>query len=160
MQIRKATAADYDAVWAILEPVIRGGETYALPREMQREDALRYWFAPEAEVFLAEIDGEVAGTYKLVPNQRGGGSHVANCGYVTAGNRTGAGVASAMCEHSLRYAKTRGYRAMQFNFVVSTNERAVRLWERFGFRIVGRLPEAFLHPEHGYVDALVMYTTL
>ena len=160
MQIRRATTADYDAVWAILEPVIRAGETYALPRRMPRTEALQYWFSPDAEVFVAEIDGEVAGTYKLVPNQRGGGGHVANCGYVTAGNRTGSGVASAMCEHSLEYAKSRGYRAMQFNFVVSTNERAVRLWERFGFTTVGRLPDAFLHPEHGYVDALVMFKTL
>ena len=100
------------------------------------------------------------GTYFLRANQRGGGAHVANCGYVTAAGSEGRGIARAMCRHSLRQALERGFRAMQFNFVVSTNERAVKLWQGMGFEIVGRLPGAFEHPEHGFVDALVMYLTL
>jgi len=158
--IRAATPPDADAVWAILEPTIRAGETYTLPREMARDAALAWWFAPAHEVFLAEENGEPAGTYFLRANQEGGGAHVANCGYITAPWATGRGVARAMCAHSLERARARGFRAMQFNFVVSTNERAVRLWQGLGFEIVGRLPGAFLHPSAGYADALVMYRAL
>ncbi|MGH7661458.1 MAG: GNAT family N-acetyltransferase [Vulcanimicrobiaceae bacterium] len=157
--IRPARDSDHDALWAILEPTIRAGETYALPRDMTREDALGYWLAPDAEVFVAEEEA-IVGTYKLIPNHEGGGAHVANCGFVTAPGATGRGIARAMCAHALERARARGFRAMQFNFVVSTNERAVRLWESFGFAVVGRLPEAFLHPTRGYVDALVMYLRL
>ena len=147
-------------IWAILEPVIRAGETYTLARDMNREDALAYWLASSHEVFVAEEDGHVLGTYFLCPNQMGGGSHVANCGYVTASEATGRGIARAMCTHSLEHAKARGFRAMQFNFVVSSNERAVELWKRLGFEIVGQLPKAFLHPAIGYTDAYVMYRSL
>jgi ribosomal protein S18 acetylase RimI-like enzyme len=158
--IRRATSADDDAIWIILEPVIRAGETYTLPREMSRDDGLSYWFAAHHEVFVAEQGGSVLGTYFLQANQRGGGAHVANCGYITAAHATGRGVARAMCAHSLERARERGFRATQFNFVVSTNVRAVRLWESLGFEVVGRLPGAFLHPAQGYVDALVMYRVL
>jgi ribosomal protein S18 acetylase RimI-like enzyme len=160
MQIRPATPADDDAIWRIIGPVIRAGETYALPAEWSRDEALRYWRAPDHAVFVAEDDGAVLGTYYLQANQRGGGAHVANCGYVTAAEATGRGVARAMCLHSLDVARARGFRAMQFNLVVSTNERAIRLWERCGFAVVGRLPGAFRHPRLGFVDALVMYRTL
>jgi L-amino acid N-acyltransferase YncA len=160
MLIRPATRKDDDAIWAILEPVLRAGDTYTLPREMSREDALACWFSPGYEVFVAEDDGSILGTYYLRANQRGGGAHVANCGYMTAQHATGGGVARAMCAHSLEVARQSGFRAMQFNFVVSTNERAVRLWISLGFATVGRLPGAFLHPALGYVDALVMYRAL
>jgi ribosomal protein S18 acetylase RimI-like enzyme len=160
MLIRTATRQDDDAIWAILEPVLHAGETYTLPQEMSREHALAYWFLPEHDVFVAEEDGSMLGTYFLCANQRGGGAHVANCGYMTAQHATGRGVARAMCVHSLETARERGFRAIQFNFVVSTNERAVRLWTALGFATVGRLPEAFLHPALGYVDALVMYRAL
>jgi L-amino acid N-acyltransferase YncA len=158
--VREAVNADCDAIWRILEPMIRAGETYTLPRDMTRDQALAYWMAPEHHVFVAEEDRTVSGTYYLHPNQRGGGSHVANCGYVTAADAMGRGVARAMCAHSLDCAKAQGFRAMQFNFVVSTNERAVHLWQSFGFEIAGRLPGAFLHPAAGYVDALVMFRVL
>jgi L-amino acid N-acyltransferase YncA len=161
MTIRPATDADNQSIWSILEPVIRAGETYTLPRDMNEHDALKYWFAPGHAVFVAiDTDNNVAGTYVICANQRGGGSHVANCGYMTAQWASGRGVARAMCAHSLEYAKSQGFRAMQFNFVVSTNARAVKLWEDFGFATVGRLPGAFLHPGAGFVDALVMYRAL
>jgi ribosomal protein S18 acetylase RimI-like enzyme len=160
MLIRQATEKDASAIWGILEPVIRAGETYALPREMSQEQALAYWWSREHEVFVAEDDGQVVGTYFLCANKKGGGAHVANCGYVTAARATGRGVARAMCAHSLERARERGFRAMQFNFVISTNERAVRLWRHMGFEIVGRLPAAFLHPLQGLVDAYVMYRAL
>jgi len=160
LTVREARTDDSDAIWAILEPVIRAGETYTLARDMGRDEALAFWFAKGHEVFVAEDEGIVVGTYFLRANQSGGGSHVANCGYVTAVEATGRGVARAICAHSLEYAKKLGFRAMQFNFVVSSNERAVRLWKSFGFEIIGRLPEAFRHPSGNYADAYVMYRFL
>lgn len=160
LTIRPAVSADADAIWKILEPTIRAGETYTLPCEMSRDDALAYWFGAGHEVFVAEEDGRIFGTYFLQANQQGGGAHVANCGYMTAADSYGRGVARAMCAHSLDYARVRGFRSMQFNFVVSTNERAVKLWRSFGFEIVGRLPRAFHHPAARYVDAFVMYRAL
>lgn len=158
--IRSAGPGDHDAVWSVIEPIVRAGDVYTLPREMSRDVALAYWFSEGNEVFVTEEGEEVVGSYYLRANQRGGGSHVANCGYATATSATGRGVARAMCAHSLEYAREHGFRAMQFNFVVSTNERAVGLWQSFGFEIVGRLPKAFLHPQLGYVDAYVMYRKL
>jgi len=158
--IRPATAADDDAIWAILEPTIRAGETFTLPRDMSKADAVAYWRTPGNAVFVAEADGEIVGTYYLRANRMGGGSHVANCGYMTAPWHSGRGIARAMCRHSLDYAKSQGFRAMQFNFVVSANERAVRLWESLGFSIAGRLPDAFDHPKLGPIEALVMHRKL
>ena len=160
MIIRPATNDDANAIWAILGPIIRAGETYTLLRNLDKKTALAYWLSAQHEVFVAEDNGEIIGTYFLQANQQGGGAHVANCGYMTAISATGRGVARGMCEHSLGRARGRRFRAMQFNFVVSTNERAVRLWESFDFQIIGRLPKAFLHPTLGYVDAYVMYRDL
>jgi ribosomal protein S18 acetylase RimI-like enzyme len=158
--VRSAAAEDDEAIWCILEPVIRAGETYTLPRTLDRQSALAWWLMETHKVFVAEIAGQVAGTYFICANQQGGGSHVANCGYITSIASAGRGVARAMCAHSLEYAKTQGFLAMQFNFVVSTNDRAIRLWKSFGFETVGRLPKAFAHPLHGLIDALVMYRFL
>jgi ribosomal protein S18 acetylase RimI-like enzyme len=158
--IRQATAFDNQGIWPILEPVFRAGETYTVPRDISKRDALNYWHAPAHEVFVFEDQGEILGTYFIQTNQQGGGSHIANCGYVTAQHATGRGIARDVCTHSLNHARARGFKAMQFNFVVSTNERAVKLWQSLGFEIVGRLPKAFLHPKQGYVDALVMFRDL
>ncbi|MGK6356188.1 N-acetyltransferase family protein [Sphingomonas sp. DT-207] len=160
MLIRPALPSDRLAIWRILEPVIRAGETYSLDRDMGEDAALAYWLGADRETFVAEEDGVVLGTYYIRPNQAGGGAHVCNCGYMTSADATGRGVARRMCLHSLDHARARSYHTMQFNFVVSTNERAVRLWESLGFDVVGRLPRAFDHPRHGYVDALVMFQTL
>ena len=160
MLVRPATLADADAIWKVLEPTIRAGETYTLPPDWTKEQALAFWLASEHTVFVAEENGTVVGTYFLRANQKGGGAHLANCGDVTVPWASGRGVARRMCAHSLDYAKSLGFRAMQFNFVVRTNERAVRLWQSFGLQVVGTLPEAFLHPRLGYVDALVMYRFL
>jgi ribosomal protein S18 acetylase RimI-like enzyme len=160
ISIRAARKRDADAIWCIIEPVIRAGETYPLPRNMSQQNGLGFWFSPKHEVFVAEQDGQILGTYFLRANHEGGGAHVANCGYVTATWAFGRGVARVMCAHSLEHAKARGFRAVQFNFVVSTNERAVRLWQSFGFEIVGRLPGAFQHAARGLVDVYVMYRQL
>jgi len=160
MLIRRARAEDGSVIWRILEPIIRAGETYALPRDMSEGDAVAYWMGPDRETFVAEEDGRILGTYYLRSNQPGGGAHVANCGYMTATEATGRGIARHMCEDSLHRARERGFKAMQFNFVVATNERAIRLWQDLGFESVGRLPLAFAHPRRGYVDALVMVRAL
>jgi len=160
MEIRRARGDDAAALWRVIEPTIRAGETYALDRTMSERDALAYWLGPDRTTFVAERDGHVAGTYYIRPNQAGGGNHVANCGYMTLGSASGRGVARAMCAHSLEFARAQGFRAMQFNFVVATNARAVRLWQAMGFAIVGRLPQAFRHPTLGDVDALVMHRKL
>jgi ribosomal protein S18 acetylase RimI-like enzyme len=158
--IRLADPADHDSIWAMLEPVLRAGETYALPRDWNRAPALAYWFDPRHTVFVAEEDNSTLGTYYIQPNQLGPGSHVANCGYLTAPWATGRGIAGAMCVHSLHYARHAGYRAMQFNFVVSTNLAAIHLWTKHGFRILTRLPGAFLHPTQGFVDALILWQNI
>jgi len=160
MIVRAARATDSGAIWSILEPTIRAGETYPLPRDMSERDALAYWFGASHSVFVAEDEGRIVGTYYLRANTTGACAHVANCGYMTAADAFGRGVARAMCAHSLNEARARGFRAMQLNLVISTNERAVRLWQAMGFAIVGRLPGAFRHPAHGYVDALVLFQTL
>jgi ribosomal protein S18 acetylase RimI-like enzyme len=160
MEIRPATAKDDAAIWRVLEPTFRAGETYPIPRDISRPDALAYWHTPGHAVFVAEDGGAVVGTYYMRANNRGGGTHVANCGYIVAPDATGRGVARAMCAHSLEEARARGFTAMQFNFVIASNERAVKLWQSCGFDIVGTLPGVFMHPKLGPVDAYVMFRKL
>ena len=158
--IRAARSTDRDAVWSVIEPVFRAGETYPLPRDISKRDALAYWFGDGHAVFVAEMNGRIAGSYYLRANTGGGGGHVANCGYAVAADAGGKGVGRAMCGHSLHAARERGFSAMQFNFVIASNKRAVHLWKSCGFKIVGTLPDAFNHPMHGLVDAYVMYRRL
>lgn len=158
--VRVATPADAAAIAEILLPIIRAGETYALDRDMTVEQALGFWFAAGNTVFVAEVEGRVLGSYFCRANKAGGGAHVANCGYATHGEATGRGIARAMALHSFDHARAAGFRAMQYNFVIATNIRAVRLWLSTGFEEVGRLPGAFDHPTLGEVDALVLYRRL
>ena len=160
MQVRLAAPTDADAIWAILEPVIRAGETYALDRAMGRDAALAYWLDADKRTFVAHEGNRILGTYYMRANQAGGGAHVCNCGYMTAASATGRGVARAMCADSLSRALAAGFKAMQFNFVIESNVRAVALWHAFGFVEVGRLPRAFDHPTLGLVDALVLHRFL
>lgn len=160
MIIRRASLNDQNKIWLILEPVIRAGETYALPRTMTKQEAIEYWLSTEKMTYVAEDEGEILGTYYLRANQLGAGSHVCNCGYVTSEAARGRGIAAQMCEHSLAEARKAGYRGMQYNLVASTNAGAVRLWRRLGFETVGTLPNAFHHPTHGDVDAYVMFKSL
>jgi ribosomal protein S18 acetylase RimI-like enzyme len=160
MPIRPATPQDDAAIWRVIEPTLRAGETYPVPCDVSEAEALAYFRPPQNEVFVAEAGGGIVGTYYLRANTGGGGAHVANCGYIVAPEAMGRGVARAMCMHSLERARERGFRAMQFNFVIATNAAAVHLWQSCGFEIVGRLPGAFEHPRAGFVDAFVMYRTL
>ena len=158
--LRPATAGDADAVWAMLRPVFRAGDSYAIDPGIGRAAALAYWTGADHGTWLAERDGVPLGSYYLKTNQPGGGAHVCNCGFVTAPAARGQGIARAMLDHALAQARAAGFAAMQFNFVVATNTRAIDIWRRAGFDIVGRLPGAFRHPRQGFVDALVMYRQL
>ncbi|GGF61715.1 acetyltransferase [Paracoccus acridae] len=158
--IRPATSADHDAIWAILEPVYRAGETYCIPRDISRDDALADWYAKPFTAFVAELDGRILGTSHVGANRPGGGSHVANASFATYPGARGRGIARALVDHAKAWARAQGFAAMQFNFVVATNADAVHLWQKAGFAIVGRLPGAFLHPRLGPVDGLVMFQNL
>ena len=181
MKIRPATAADRDAIWNIFHEIVAAGDTYALDQNISREGALAYWFAPGTRTYVAEGDPvgdgvavpgkptvsptiirarQILGTYFLRPNQSGGGSHVANAGFMVSASARGRGLGRGMAEHCLHEARRLGFRAMQFNYVISTNTGAIRLWEDLGFEIVGTLPSAFRHPDQGYVDVYVMYRSL
>lgn len=152
--------ADDEALWAILEPVVREGTTYPLDPTASRDEIFAYWFAPDKQVFVAEKAGALVGTYYIKPNSTGPASHVANGGYMVLPAARGRGVARAMAEDSFRRAKAQGFRAMQFNLVIATNEVAMHLWHSVGMRDVGRLTEAFRLPSGEYADALVMYRLL
>ena len=158
--IRPASEGDHDAIWSIIEPAIRAGETLALARDLTREEALAIWTSEDRTLRVLEEDGAVLGVFYIRANQSGGGAHVANAGYVTAADAMGRGIARAMCAASLELAREMGFRAMQYNFVIASYVRAVALWQSMDFHIVGRIPAAFAHPRGDYVDALVMYHPL
>jgi len=160
LSIRPFRAPDWPEVWAMLHATFAAGETYSFAPDIGEAEARNAWIDLPQATFVAEQDGRILGTYFIKANQPGLGSHVCNCGYVVAVGAQGRGIAARMCEHSQRWAVEQGFRAMQFNFVVASNTRAVRLWERLGFSVVGRLPGAFWHPRLGFVDALVMFKTL
>ena len=160
MKIRAATEADHDAIWNIFHEIVAAGDSYAFDPKMSREEALAYWFRADTHTYVAEKAGRVVGTYILRPNQPGPGSHVANAAFMVASDAQGSGVGRKMAAHCLSEAHRMDFRAMQFNFVVSTNAPAIHLWEQLGFKIVGALPGAFHHPEKGYVDVYVMYRSL
>ena len=162
LTIRRYRDDDWAGVWSILEPVFRAGDTYAFPRDISEEDARRTWTSSPKEVFVAvdQDTGQIVGTYYLKPNYEGPGAHVCNCGYVVSVRARGRGIAALMCEHSQLEAVSRGYRAMQYNLVASSNQAAVHLWQKMGFAIVGTLPGAFAHPTLGFVDAYVMHKPL
>jgi len=161
IRIQPFEQRDWSPVWRIIEPVFRAGETYPFPPDINEAEAHSAWIeAPSATFVAADENNGILGTYYIKPNQPGLGAHVCNCGYIVAEKARGKGIASEMCRHSQREALSFGFRAMQYNLVVSTNEGAVQLWKNHGFEIVGRLPEAFRHPRLGFVDAYVMYKLL
>ncbi|MBQ2259878.1 MAG: GNAT family N-acetyltransferase [Loktanella sp.] len=158
--IRPAVAADFDALWPILRDVFRAGTTYAVDPAISRDAAYTYWMKQPDATYVAVSDDGVLGTYYIRTNQPGGGAHICNCGYVVAPQARGQGLAAQMCLHSQDQASAMGYLAMQFNFVLASNAGAVRLWHRLGFATVGTIPDAFRHPDQGFVAAYVMYKPL
>ena len=160
LEIRRAVDEDFDGIWPVFREIIRQGETYAFSPDTDKAEAYRIWMLTPTATYVALSDGEIVGTYFIKPNQPGLGSHVCNAGFMVSSNARGLGVGRAMSEHSLREAKKLGFEAMQFNFVVSTNLGAIRLWKSLGFSVVGTLPQAFRHIKLGLVDVLVMYKPL
>lgn len=161
IQIRAFEEKDWAGIWRIIEPVFRAGETYPCPTDITEAEARKAWIDKPAETFVAvDGKGEIVGTYYIKPNQPGLGSHVCNCGYIVSEDSRKTGIGAELCEHSQHEAVSRGFRAMQYNLVVSTNKSAFRLWKRHGLEVVGILPKSFRHARLGYVDAYVMYKEL
>jgi ribosomal protein S18 acetylase RimI-like enzyme len=158
--IKQATDQDHDAIWAIIQQVIAGGDTYAFSPDSSREKMLDYWCGADKHTYVATINDQVVGTFILKNNQPDLGAHIANASYMTDPAARGQGVGKAMGLFSLDEARRLGYRAMQFNLVVATNTQAVELWQKIGFTIIGEIPEAFQHREKGLVNAFVMYQQL
>ena len=160
MTIRPLIESDAEAIWDIFRDVVASGDTYVFAADTPREEAIAYFLDPGITSFVAEIDGEVVGSYKIIENRRDRGAHVANASFMVAPAHAGRGIGRAMGEHALHEARRMGFLAMQFNFVVSTNTAALRLWQSLGFEIVGTLPKVFQHRELGLVDAYVMHRFL
>lgn len=161
MKIRRADKeADYDKVWDIFRNVISTGDTYVFDPDTNKESLEKHWFAASMDTFVA-VDGDVVlGTYIIKPNQIGLGNHIANCSYMVNPKHHGCGTGKLLCEHSIRFAKEKGYTAIQFNIVVSTNMAAVHLWQKFGFEIIGTTPKGFRHKSKGFVDTYIMFKDL
>ena len=160
ISIRLAGGDDFDQVWPLLRDVFRAGDTYAVDPDITQDAAFTYWMTQAAATYVATDEGRVVGTYYIKTNQAGGGAHICNCGYIVSPDARGQGIAEQLCWHSQDAAAALGYRAMQFNFVLSSNAGAVRLWQKLGYATVGTIPAAFDHPDLGMVDAYVMYKPL
>ena len=160
MNIREVTDGDFEGIWSIFHHIVKAGETYAYPRGTSKVQAEKIWIKAPRKTYVVEAAGIIVGTYFIKTNQAGPGEHVCNCGYMVAPAARGQGIASLMCQHSQQQALKLGYKAMQFNFVAVSNKAAIKLWHKLGFATVGCLPKAFLHPQLGYIDAMVMYKWL
>ncbi len=160
LTIREFTEGDWPQTWRIIEPVFRAGKTYPCARDISEAESRTYWIDKPQATYVAGMDDTILGSYYIKPNSEDLGAHVCNCGYIVAKNAQGQGIGSAMCLHSQAEAARLGFRAMQYNLVVATNEKSLRLWQRHGMKIVGTLPAAFRHADLGYVDAHIMYKQL
>lgn len=163
---KKETTDDWDVLWgSILQPIFRAGETYPYPRDVSKEQAYHIWITVPQTTFVAVSSKDsttetIVGSFYIKPNQPGQGSHICNCGYAVAPSARGQGVATQMCRTSQTMARELGFRAMQFNMVVATNTGAYQLWQHLGYQTIGQIPQAFLHPQKGFVDAYIMYKDL
>jgi len=160
--IRDARPEDWDAIWPFFREIVAAGETYAYDRDMDYSEARRVWMvsAPARTVVATDSDGTVLGTANMYANRGGPGSHVASASFMVDPRHAGHGTGRGLGEHVLDWARESGYRAIQFNAVVETNERAVALWRSLGFTVLASVPEAFDHPRHGYVGLLIMHRSL
>ncbi len=158
--IRKSREEDKEQIWKIIEYVISKGDSFNNLPDSQRDEMLDDWCSPEKNTFVAVSEDEIVGTFYIKENQSGLGSHIANGSYMVAPEARRKGVGRLMGEFSIQEAKRLGFRAMQFNFVVKSNEKAVKLWKSLGFEIIGEIPEAFRHIENGFTNAYIMYRKL
>lgn len=160
IEIRKATPADEDVVWQIIKEVIAGGDTYVFDPSSSKEKMLAFWCGPDRYTYVAILDQKIVGSFMLKDNQPDSGSHIANGAYMVSSSASGQGIGRTMGEWSIEEARKLGYKAMQFNFVIKSNERAVKLWQSLGFEIIGEIPEAFNHKQNGLTNAYIMYKRL
>ena len=161
MNIRRADRhLDYDKVWEIFKTVISTGDTYVFDPNTPKESLQKYWFAENMDTFVAVDNDEILGTYFIRPNQIDLGDHIANCGYMVNPKYHGKGIGKILCQHSIDFAKENRFSGIQFNIVVSSNEGAVKLWERFGFKIIGTTPKGFRHSNLCLVDTYIMFKDL
>lgn len=160
IKVRKAKEEDYDAIWEIIQPIIMQGDTYAFSPETSKEEMIKTWCGENVHAYVAILNKAIVGTFMMKDNQPGLGSHVANAGYMVARQYSGLGIGRTMGEFSIEEARRLGYRGMQFNMVVSTNQSAVRLWDRLGFEIIGEVPEAFFQSNKEYVSVYIMHRLL
>ncbi|MEJ1221888.1 GNAT family N-acetyltransferase [Sediminicola sp. 1XM1-17] len=158
--IRKAKVEDQDAIWDIIKNVIKTGNSYVFYPDSSREKMINYWCPKDKHTFVALLDHKIMGTFLIKDNIPDNGSHVANASFMTHPDAHGKGIGYTMGLYSLEEARRLGYRAMQFNMVIKSNEPAVKLWTKLGFQIIGEIPEAFNHPINGYTNAYVMYQKL
>lgn len=161
MEIRRADIQnDFDKVWDIFRSVISTGDTYVFDPNTPKSNLHKYWFADYMDTFVAVENDEIFGTYIIKPNQIDLGNHIANCSYMVNPKYQGRGIGKLLCEHSINFAKDKGYVGIQFNIVVSTNEAAVKLWQKFGFQIIGTTPKGFRHKDLGFFDTYIMFKDL
>ena len=158
IEIRKAIDSDKEDVWKIIQQVISGGDTYVFSPDSSKEKMLSFWFGNDRHTYVATSAGKIVGTFLLKDNQPDLGSHVANGAYMTSPASTGQGVGKLMGEYSIQEAKRLGYKAIQFNIVIKSNTRAVKLWQKIGFEIIGEIPDAFNHRQLGMTNAYIMYS--
>lgn len=160
VEIRRVTDADWEDIWPVVHEVFSRGDTYPYSPDTEKNKAFEIWMKSPFATYVALEKGKVLGTYYIKPNQPAQGSHVCNAGYMVSSVARSKGIGRAMCKHSLQEAKKLGFKAMQFNLVVSSNVNAIKLWKDMGFEVIGTLPKAFKHPDKGMVDAHVMYQWL
>ncbi len=158
--IREAVTADRKDLWTIIEPVIREGRTYVFDPDSSESKIMDYWMAGQKHTFVATLGNQIAGTYWLVRNQPDRGAHIANAAYIVGPQYSGKGIGKALCEHSKKQAALLGFKAIQFNFVLKSNENAVNLWLKMGFKIIGEIPDAFQDVKNGFINAYIMYFKL
>jgi GNAT superfamily N-acetyltransferase len=162
MQIRTADDAHWPAIWPFFHAIVAAGDTYCYPLDLGFDQGRQVWMLqpPGRTVVAVDEDGRVLGSAKMNPNQGGGGAHIAGASFMVAPEAAGRGVGRALGGHAVQWARREGYRGMQFNAVVESNTRAVRLWQSLGFEIATTIPEGFHHPRLGYVGLHVMYQRL
>ena len=158
--IREMREADFELFWPTFKAIVQAEETYAFDPQLTQVAACELWLKSPIKTYVFEEDGDILGSYYIKMNAMGPSAHISNCGYMVSEKARGKGVARKMCLHSQVIAKELGFKAMQFNSVVSTNEIAIKLWQRLGFKIIGTIPEAYKHKELGLVDSYVMHKLL
>ncbi|NJP04638.1 MAG: GNAT family N-acetyltransferase [Chloroflexaceae bacterium] len=160
VQVTLAELTDWPAIWPIFHAVVAEGNTYAFAPDIAEADALLIWMTPPARCYIARVEEQIVGTCIIKPNQPGLGDHVANAAFMVVQDQSGQGIGRALGHFALDESRRLGFVAIKVHYVVSTNHRAIKLWQSLGFAIVGQVPQAFRHQQHGLVDVYVMHRFL